>query len=489
MTLLPLPPLPTTAMPSLPLTMLSDDEKQLLISLSMQTLRDRYEMLRAEAYYLAEQRIRNLRIAVPAEIEDVLHTVVGWASLAVDPYVERMSIDGFRLPGATDIDQDIADLWTENALDAKLPLATTDALSLGRALWLVGSPTESGGVPVATVESPLSMQVKWSTDGVTPVAGFQTYWQDGRLFGAIVKPGETVTLATNDQGQWVVVDRDQHGYDFVPIVRMPHRPRTSARSGRSAITPAIRSIIDSGCRDLMGLEVAREIFSVPGITLLGAAEADFQNADGTAKSAWETYITRVRALERDDDGNVPQIHQATVYSPEAFTKLLDMRASQMASLVAAPPQDLGLYTSGNPVSADAVGAMETRRNRRIRQTQREFSIALLDVTRMLVRFANKGRIPDELRRMELDWADIDETSMGVASDAITKQIAAGSVPATSDVVLKRLGYSAVERARLAQDRQAAQDADAAQQIIAAVQGAQTPVTTPQEPGSGNPVGS
>ena len=108
------------------------------------------------------------------------------------------------------------------------------------------------------------------------------------------------------------------------------------------------------------------------MTLLGAAEADFQNTDGTAKSAWQAYITRFRAIERDENGELPEIHQATVYDPSVFTKVLDMRASQMGSMVAAPPQDLGLYTQGNPTSAKSGEVQEKRRNRRAKLMQKQF---------------------------------------------------------------------------------------------------------------------
>lgn len=458
-------PVSSASMPALPTTMLSEDEQRLIMRLQMRNVYERFEMLRAERYYLGNVRVKNLRIAVPAELEDVLDIVVGWPELAVDPYVERLAIDGFRLPNATDADQDLADLASENGLDAKFSLAATDALTLGRGLWMIGSSPEPGGAPVATVESPLNLFVEWSLDGRDATTGWLRYWKDGRWHASLLVPGMTTTLAVDDSGAWVVVDRDKHGFDFVPIVRMPHKPRTTARDGVSAITRGIRSVVSSACRDLFGLEIARELYSVPGITLLGAAESDFMNSDGTAKSAWDTYITRVRALERDDEGNLPSIHQATAYDPATFTRLFEMRASQMASMVAAPPQDLGLYTQGNPVSADAVGAMETRRNRRTRRMQREFgSPAMGDVMRMLVRFANGGVLPPELRRLEVDWHDLDEVSPTVMSDAITKQIAAGSVPATSDVVLKRLGYSAIERRQLAQDREADQGTSFLQEV-------------------------
>lgn len=472
------PAFSSATIPALPLLSLSDTERDLVARLQSDLLRREYKMRVSEAYYLGNQAIQNLRIAVPKELE-FLKTRVGWASLAVDPYVERLSIDGLRLPNATDADADLGDLLAETEIDAQFPLAATDALSIGRGYWLVGTGED---VPLVTVESPLNMSVSWDLTGTKPQAALQSYWLDGRRHAALYLPNRTVQVATDDSGVWQLVDRDEHDYGFVPVVRMPHQPRTNARDGRSAITPAIRSTVDSACRDLLGLEVSREIYSVPSIAILGATEADFQKSDGTAKSAWETYITRVKALERDEEGNVPTLWQQTPYDPSAFTKLIDMRASQMASMVAAPPQDLGLYTSGNPVSADAVGAMETRRNQRAKLMQKTFGRSMAQVVQTVLRFQNGGSLPAEFRRIEVDWADVDEVSLGLASDAISKQISAGAVPATSDVVLKRLGYSAVERQRLAQDREAEAGDTAAQQIIDALKG---PQQQPQGVDGGN----
>lgn len=444
---------PNISIPTLPKLFLTQEERDFVERLNAKLANREARMRLSEAYYLGEQVIQNLRIAVPEELE-FLRTIVGWPSLAVDPYVERLSIDGFRLPNATDADESLGDLAAEVNLDALLPLALTDALSIGRGYWFVGSPVESGAAPDVSVESPMNVAVEWDLRGTTPRAVWQSYWMDKRRHGALVLPKRTIHLAMDEGGTWKMVDRDDHDFDFVPVVRMPHMPRTNARGGRSAITPAIRSTTDSACRDLLALEVAREIYSVPGITLLGASEADFQNTDGTAKSAWEAYITRLRALERDENGEVPTIHQAQVYDPSVFTKVIEMRASQMASMVAAPPQDMGLYTQGNPTSADSGEVMEKRRNRRAKLMQKQFGPDAVAVMQMVLRFQNKGRLPEQFRRMSADWYDVDEIAMGTASDGMSKQISAGAVPATSDVVLKKLGYSAVERARLAQDRSA-----------------------------------
>jgi hypothetical protein len=209
---------------------------------------------------------------------------------------------------------------------------------------------------------------------------------------------------------------------------------------------------------------------VPQKAILGATEADFQNSDGTAKSAWETYITRVLALERDDEGNLPELKQLQPYDPSVFTKILDWLASAAAGEVKSPPQDMGLYTQGNPATAEAVEASNAERDAHTRSMQPQFGESAKRVAQYALRFTNGGRLPAEFRRMEADWAPVSQPSPGIAADAIGKQVAANAVPGNSDVVRKRLGYSAVERAQLAKDAKAQAGADAAQKIIDAVNG-------------------
>lgn len=468
---------PRWSFPTLPSIGLSNDERELIADLQSKALPDRRVMELSEAYYLGEQVIDNLRIAIPESLEH-LRTIVGWASLAVDPYVERHSIDCFRLRSDTDANEYLSNLWSANGLDAELPLAITDALSMGQGYWCVGSPLEKGYEPRITVESPLNMAVRWDLRGIDPIAAFHQFYDNGRQQAALLRPGSTVHVALNDKSEWEVVSRDNHGFDFVPLVRMPNMARASNRAGRSAITGPLRSTIDSTCRTLLGLEVAREIYSAPGLMILGATEDAFVKSDGSMKTAWDAYITSVLALERDKEGNLPEVVQRKAYDPSVFTKIVDSAASQAASIVLAPPQDIGLYTNGNPVSAEAQNTAEARRNRRARfQQTSAFTTPLTKVMQHAVRFANKGNLPDEYRQIEIDWRDVEEVSPGVMSDSLGKQIAAGMIPATSDVTLKKAGWSAVQRARLAKDRKAEEGRQAARDIAASL----IPPAAAQEP--------
>lgn len=441
----------TATTPTMPLLGLNESEQQLIVKLQHAGVRERAEMALSEAYYLGNQIIQNLRIAVPKELE-FLRTIVGWPAVAVDPLVERLSVDGFRVADSTDADSYLGDLWELNNGPMEQSLAFTDALSMRCAYWSVGSPREAGDPPVITVDSPLSTSVLWDLRGIDARAALSEYYDGEQRRGVLMVPGKSVHLAVDDSGAWAVADRDEHDFDFVPVVRMVNRPRTRNRNGASEITAALESLVDSAARTLLGLEVSREIYSVPQKIILGYTEDAFVKTDGTPKSAWETYITKTLGLERDENGDLPDIKQLQPYDPSVFTKLIEMYAAQAAGLMGAVPQDLGLYTDGNPTSAEAAQVSESRRDRRAMLRQAMFGGSLAKVIQYAVRFDNQGKLPDTYRRLSVDWHDVKLESPVATSDAITKQIAAGAIPATSDVTLKRLGYTAIERRRLEQDR-------------------------------------
>lgn len=227
--------------PTLPLLGVTDDERDLLTLLRMKGQRDRAAMELAQAYRLGCYVVQNLRIAVPKELE-FLRPILGWPSMAVDPYVERLHADSFRVSGATEGDDHLAELMEANGFGAEQSIAFDDALTMGRSYWMWGTNPEPGGPPLLTAESPLNVLVLWNLRGTEPRAVLQEYWDDDRKRGALLVPGKTVHLAEDDGGKWVVSNRDEHGYDFVPVVRMAHKASSNNRDGRSAITPAIQSL-------------------------------------------------------------------------------------------------------------------------------------------------------------------------------------------------------------------------------------------------------
>lgn len=71
--------------------------------------------------------------------------------------------------------------------------------------------------------------------------------------------------------------------------------------------------------------------------------------------------------------------------------------------------------------------------------------------RLALRVMHGGTLPEEAKLIETLWASAATPTPGATTDSVVKQIQSGAIPAQSDVVRERLGYSVVERQRLALD--------------------------------------
>jgi len=268
-------------------------------------------------------------------------------------------------------------------------------------------------------------------------------------------PNETI-FAVEANGGWEVIDRDQHRLGVPPVLRMANRQRTADRVGKSEITSEVMSITDAACRRLMGIEVASEFFGAPARYILGASESAFQDAEGNTKSAWETYIGRVLALERDEDGNVPEVGQFSSHDPSGQTKIIDLYARIMASQLSVAPHVLG-YSSDNPASADAIRYADNRQIKKAERRIRRFSVTHRDSMRLALWFQN-GEPPPKERRIECVWRNPATPTLAAQTDATVKLVQGGIIPADSDVALEMAGLTEDQRRRVRADRRRAQGA-------------------------------
>jgi hypothetical protein len=416
-----------------------------------------WHMTLSQQYYDGTQPLANLGISIPPGLAGI-RTVVDWPRICVDPLVQRAVVDGFRMPGQTETDDELWGFWQANNLDGEHPLCVLDSLTLGRGYMIAGSADKPGDPPVITVESPFNLAANWDPRTRSVTAAYQAYEVEGVFRAVLYLPDVTVFMSRDQGAAWTVDHRDEHRLGVVPVVRFSNRSRTADREGRSEITAAVRNTTDSAVRTLLGMEIAREFYSVPQKYGLGIAESFFQNADGTAKSAWDASINKFLGLERDESGNVPTVGQFQAMDPSVFTKIIDSYAQLMSSYTQFPPDYFGLHAHANPASADAIRSAQDGLNRRARQVQNERSDPLEQVMCLAWRIAHNGaELPDAMRRLETDWARVETPTPAQMSDAIFTQGSMGAGPAWSDVFLSELGYSSNERKRLAQDR----DKDAA----------------------------
>jgi hypothetical protein len=458
-----LPPQPGVVLPApMPLSGLTPDELNLTQQLAVKLAISLPEMDIANNYYEGTQRIADLGIAMPEKLASV-RTVVDWPRICIDPIVQRATVDGFRLPGKTETDSELWDYWQANDLDAESPLCFLDSLVYGRGYMIVGSGEKPGDPPAITVESPLNMAMTWDPLTRRTTSALQTFQVEGIWYAALYLPNVTIRMQRTDNTPWEVSSRDAHNLGEVPVVRFANRQRSAAREGCSEISAAIKNTTDSACRSLLGMEIAREFYSVPHRYVLGVNEDDLVDAAGNQKTALQLSLNKFLAFTGDENGNTPTVGQFTAFDPSVFTKIVDTHAQLMSSFTGFPPSYFGLTSTANPASADAIRVADNGLNRRASRFTLQCDDPLERVMSLAWRIAHNGaELPEKLRHLETDWKDVATPTPAATTDAITKQIHAGVIPPRSDVTQSKLGYSAVERARLAADY------DEAEQLLAEV---------------------
>jgi len=447
----------TLSIPELPLLTLSEDELALVQMLRADMMRDRWALQLRDAYFNGEQLVRDLGISIPPQLKG-LHTVIGWPRVGVESLEERLDLEAFRWADGAD-SSELAEIAEANDLFDEASLAHLDALVYGREYLAVGSGDcgTDDCPPLISAESPLDMTLMWDARLRMGTAALRECAADSYIESGpdermlvLYLPEQTVMCLPSESGGWEVVDRDMHNLGVVPVVRMANRQRTADRVGKSEITPEVMSITDAACRRLMGMEVAAEFFGAPQRYLLGVTEAAFQDPEGNARTAWETYIGRVLALERDEDGNVPAVGQFAAHDPTGMTKIIDLYARIMSSQFGLPPHMLG-YTTDNPASADAIRSTEAKLVKRSERRIRRFGAAWQQAMRLAL-WVRDGEPPDKTRRIETVWRNPATPTVAAQVDATVKLVQAGVLPADSDVTLEMAGFTEAQRQRITVDR-------------------------------------
>lgn len=442
---------------------LSDTEDAIRVRLLGQLRRAQVANARQESYYEGSRAVRDLGIAIPPHLRD-LEAVAAWPEIVVDVIDERMDWRGWFTP---DADLGLDDVYAGNHLAVESGQAVLDSLIFGLSYLTVGTGDVDEPDVLVKAESPKRMTATWSqrlrrtTEAVT-----ELYDSFGRLKGwKLYLPGVTVTTERRG-GRLVVTERDEHELPRVPVSVLLNRPRSSRESGRSEITRAVRSLTDSGMRTLLGMEVAREFYGAPQRYLMGADESMFVDQEGNRKSQWDAVIGRMLAVPRDDNGELPTPGQFASSSPQPFTDVLRTYAQMVSAASGVPANHLG-FTSDNPASADAIREANSRIDKRAIRRQAQYDLGLADLGELCVLWRD-GEVPPP-GAVQTRWGDPSTPTPAAAADRAMKLVAAGILPADSDVTLEQLGFSDIDIARVKADRRRTNGSTVLQALTAAAQ--------------------
>lgn len=439
--------------PITPSTTAGRDEAGTVAALTDVIESRRFALKLRDAYYRGEQSISDLGISVPPQLR-WLKVPLGWPRVCVDAIEERLRVQTMKC--GTDGMEDelrLADLWNGNDLDAAQSMVHLDALIFGVAYVSIGANPKGSGLPVIRVESPLDMAVDYDVVSDTIRSALRVYGgHNGTATRAtFYTPDVTIHLQrSTTSGEWIVTYRDEHRLGVVPIVRFVNRARSYDVNGHSEITPELMGLTDDASRTFQSMAVGREYYSSPQRYFLGIQESDFQDANGNTRSPMEVYAGRVLGLERDENGNLPEVGQFAVHDPSVFTKIIDSYVSRVSGLTGVPSHMLGV-TTANPTSGDAIKASEDKLMKRVFQRQAVFGPAWAAVMRLALMFRD-GVLPEEAMYIRTVWADTSTPTPMATAQAWTMVANAGIIPKTSRVLLDRLGLTTSEQEQIEADR-------------------------------------
>lgn len=379
-------------------------------------------------YYLGQQRIEQLGMAIPPSMRHFL-VIANWCRTLVDVTSDRQQVRSLILPGEETADPQLRAIWDASNLSAHVAMFNVDRLIYGRAFLSVGANEEDRSLPWVRVESPREMHaiVDYRREVVTSAARFYGEDENGQspTNVTLYLPDVTIWVERDPSlGKWVEVNRDQHNLGAVPVVMHLNRRLSGGWSGESQMTDII-PLVDAAARSLTNLQFAQEAHGIPRMYMTGVQQGDFTDADGKPIPMFEAYFDAIHMLTKAD----AKVGQLTAADLKNFETALDIYRTEASTVTGMPPRMFGLLSS-QPPQEGGIRADESRLVRSIDAQNEQVGTTLGWVGALVLRFATGEWVTGN--RVRVDWFDPSTPTVSQREDALAKRKAAG--------VLSREGY-------------------------------------------------
>ncbi|PLS31561.1 Phage portal protein, SPP1 Gp6-like [Bifidobacterium margollesii] len=408
------------------------------------------------AYYNGRNRIKNLDIAVPDSMID-FEEVVGWPAKAVDVLANRVRFDGFVTTG-----DDTDPLGLDALLDASdftmiLPQAVRSSLIHSCSFVNVSG---GGGEPVSVFfRSALYETGIWddAMHSLRCALAIVALTDDSVDTGmarprelVLYEPDETLRIRLTD-GRYTVVERTPNTLGHVPVYVLAYHQDLHRSFGRSRVNREVMSLTDTAVRTMLRMEVSAEFYSWPQRALLGADEPP-ADKDGNPLTGWQASMSKMLAIGRDADGQLPTIQQFAQMSMQPHTDMLRALAGRFSGATGVPMAQLGVMTDSGPSSAEAIAAAETELVIEARNTCDAFGSQLRRAAQDMAVLNGVSPGDEALRHLKVNWRNPERPSQAAMADAVLKQVQAIPWLANSRVILEQLGYTDTDITRLLSDK-------------------------------------
>ena len=313
-------------------------------------------------YYSMKNHVNNISQALPQQLRWLRHSL-GWCAKTVDSVADRLIFRGVKNDNF-----DMQQIFNMNNPDIFFDSAIISAL-ISSCCFIYISPGEDGFPRLQVIDG-------YNATGIIdPITGLLTEGYAVISRDEYGNPDIEAYFTADStiysyKGQPDVVVENKAPYPLlVPIV---YKPDAKRPFGRSRITRAEMSIMQSALRTLRRAEVSGEFYSYPQRYLLGLSD------DVEIDDKWQAAMTAMLTISRDEDGNTPTAGQFPQQSMTPYVEQLRMLAALFAGESGLTMDDLG-FASDNPSSPEAIKASHENLRLAAKKAQRTFGSGFLNV--------------------------------------------------------------------------------------------------------------
>ena len=406
---------------------------------------------RNESFYEGTYPIEPLGIAIDPKKASVFEERVDWARKAVDYIANRSQFDGFSAG-----DDEAAVSWlrrwsADNDIANAYAGAITSTLTHSCAFATVT--TQEHHDPLLRFYPATAAAALWDRRAGRLGAGLvvadmaEIEGQSVPTLVDVFTPTELIELSYKRDG-WVA-QTTPHRLGRCHMVAIANRPSLRYPFGRSKIGPGMRSLVGEASEVMALMKLAVQFAAAPQTYALGLDPETMET-----KSPFKSYMDRMWAVSRDENGDVPQFGQLTQLTMVPLLSTMRTLSSMAAADAGVPASTFGVVTD-NPSSAEAINAAREDAVIEVTRLNRQASSALADAAHIALAIRDDITFDESLEaypEVAVKFRPASMPSEASLADSMLKQSQIIEWLADSDVLLKRLGYTDEEIASLEQTK-------------------------------------
>ncbi len=365
-----------------------------------------------------------------------------WCAKVVDAFVERLVVQGFRMPADPEDtepgdnagalgDRAAWEIWQRNNLDAYQKIAHATALVNCTAYGLVGK--RDNGKARITIEHPRQMICESDPEDPLVVRAALKKWRDdsGLVYATLYLPDATFKFQSKQKSNakgslsrsivWVprvVPDEDWPGPNplgIVPVVPLPNEPQLLAQQGVSELSDVV-PIQDAINKLVADMIIASEYQSFRQRFITGL---DLPRDPVTDEPImpFKQMLERVWMLEANKEGQAPQVGELGQVDLKQYADAVTLLVRHLASRKGIPIYYFevpGQFPSGESLKSAETGLVARTRSKAL-----FFGEGWEAIIRLA--FATEGdKAHAEEAALETIWRNPESRAEAVIADAAVK---------------------------------------------------------------------